>query len=48
MIKLKNVLPEILYWPIRKFYYNKINPVYIKSYSEKGEDLILNRIPSDK
>ena len=48
MIKLKNILPESLYWPIRKFYDDKINPFYVKSYSQEGEDLILNRILDEK
>ena len=48
MIKLKNILPESIYWPIRKFYDDKINPFYVKSYSQEGEDLILNRILDEK
>jgi len=48
MIKLKNILPENLYWPIRNFYDNKINSFYVKSYSQEGEDLILNRILDEK
>lgn len=48
MIKLKNILSESIYWPIRKFYDDKLNPFYIKSYSQEGEDLILNRILGEK
>ncbi len=48
MIKLKNILPERIYSPIRKFYDDKINPYYVKSYSQEGEDLILNRILGEK
>ena len=48
MIKLKNILPESLYWPIKIFYDDKIKTFYMKSYSQEGEDLILNRILSEK
>ena len=48
MIKLKNILPESLYWPIRNLYDDKINPFYVKSYSQEGEDLILTRILGEK
>ena len=48
MIKLKNILPESLYWPIRNLYDDKINPFYVKSYSQEGEDLVLTRILGEK
>lgn len=48
MIELKNILPESLYWPIRKFYDDKINPFYVKSFSQEGENSLLNRILGEK
>ncbi len=48
MIKPENILPKSLYWPIKRLYDDRINPCYVKSYSQEGEDLILNRILSEK
>jgi FkbM family methyltransferase len=44
MIKIKKFLPNWLYKIIINIYDYSINPFYLKSYSQEGEDLILNRI----
>ena len=48
MIKLKNYLPEIIYKPVIKFYDDHINLFYVKSFSQEGEDRILDRIFDQK
>ena len=48
MIKLKNFLPDIIYKPSRAFYDKYLNPFYFKSYSQEGEDIILERIFNQK
>ena len=44
MVKLKDYLPEVIYKPLRGLYDNYLNPFYVKSYSQEGEDMILDRI----
>jgi FkbM family methyltransferase len=48
MVKLKDYLPDIIYKPGREFYDKYLNPFYFKSYSQEGEDRILERIFNQK
>jgi len=48
MIKLKDYLPDKVYWPIRNFYDNRLNPFYQKSYAQEGEDLVVNALLHEK